>query len=200
MSDDSDFGKILTSGVACEGMAEYHTPIEIWGYRDEWPARFEAERERLDQQIGGQTLSIEHFGSTSVPGLAAKPIIDICPVVPDMAAARDCKSAMLDLGYQFNAERENWLAFERFDEGLDQQFNVHFHPAGSTRLERTLIFRDYLRDHSHARDAYATAKRHAAAVHPDDTSAYNDAKDDIAETIITAAREAGYEPEINTSG
>nr|WP_255473836.1 GrpB family protein [Salarchaeum sp. JOR-1] len=142
---------------------------------------------------------MEHFGSTSVPGLAAKPIIDICPVVPDMATARDCKSAMLDLGYQFNADRENWLAFERFDEGLDQQFNAHFHPVGSTRLERTLVFRDYLRDHPHARDAYATAKRHAAAVHPDDTSAYNDAKDDIAETIITAAREAGYEPEITTS-
>jgi GrpB-like predicted nucleotidyltransferase (UPF0157 family) len=175
-------------------MADYHTPIEILGYREEWPDLFEAERNRLAERIGGQTLSIEHFGSTSVPGLAAKPIIDICPVVLDMEAAHACRSPMSNLGYQFNAERENWLAFERYDEDARQQYNVHFHPADSERLERVLVFRDYLRDHVHARSAYAAAKRHAAAVHPTDTSAYNDGKDDIAECLITAAREAGYEP------
>jgi GrpB-like predicted nucleotidyltransferase (UPF0157 family) len=177
-------------------MADYHTPIEILGYRDEWPALFEDERSRLRKEVGDQTIAIEHFGSTSVPGLAAKPIIDICPVVPDMSAAHACKPALLDLGYQFNAERENWLAFERYD-GSSQQYNVHLHPRGSTRLERILLFRDYLRDHSHARAAYAAAKRHAAAVHPNDTSAYNDAKDDIAECLVTAARETGYEPIID---
>lgn len=175
-------------------MAEYHTPIEIWGYRDEWRTLFEEERDRLADRIGDRTVAIEHVGSTSVPGLAAKPIIDICPVVPDMDTALDCKPAMLDAGYRFNAERQNWLAFERYDEDRDQQFNVHFHPLGSARLERTLLFREYLRDHEHAREAYATAKRHAAAAHPHDPSAYNDAKDPIAECLITAAREAGYSP------
>lgn len=174
-------------------MADYHTPIEILGYREEWRTRFEAERDRLAERIGDRVIAIEHFGSTSVPGLAAKPIVDICPVVPDMDAARACRPAMDDLGYTFNAERENWLAFERYDDDRDQQFNVHFHPLGSARLERTLLFRDYLRDHEHAREAYAAAKRHAAAVHPDDPSAYNDAKDPIAECLVTAAREAGYE-------
>lgn len=151
-------------------MASYHTPIEIFGYRDEWETLFEDERDRLHRELDDKMISIEHFGSTSVPGLAAKPIIDICPIVPDMDAAHACKPIMLDLGYQFNAEREDWLAFERFDKDLQQQFNVHFHPYGSTRLERTLIFRDYLRSHPHAREAYAAAKRHAAAVHPNDTS------------------------------
>ena len=177
-------------------MADYHTPIEILGYREEWPALFDDERDCLAEAVGDRTISIEHFGSTSVPGLAAKPIIDICLVVPDMDAAHGCESALLDLGYQFIAERENWLAFERFDDDLRRQFNVHVHPYGSSRLERTMIFRDYLRDHPHAREAYASAKRHAAAVHPNDTSAYNDAKDPIAECLIAAAREAGYEPDI----
>lgn len=176
-------------------MADYHTPIEILGYREEWSERFEAERARLRERIGDRVVAIEHFGSTSVPGLAAKPIIDICPVPEEMDAARACKPALLDLGYRFNAERENWLAFERLDE-TGQQFNVHFHPLGSDHLERVLVFRDYLRDHPHARAAYENAKRYAAAAHPDDTSAYNDAKDDIAECLITAAREAGYQPSI----
>jgi GrpB-like predicted nucleotidyltransferase (UPF0157 family) len=177
-------------------MAEYHTPIEILGYREEWSELFEDERDRLSDAIGDHVTSIEHFGSTSVPGLAAKPIIDILSVVPAMDAAHACKPAMLDLGYQFNAERENWLAFERYDDEAEQQYNVHFHPSESDRFERTLIFRDYLRDHGHAREAYAAAKRHAAAVHPNDTSAYNDAKDPIAECLIVAAREAGYEPTV----
>lgn len=177
-------------------MADYHTPIEILGYRPEWRRLFGAERDRLDGAIGDHVVAIEHFGSTSVPELAAKPIIDVCPVVPDMDAAADCEPAMLDLGYEFNAERENWLAFERYDREAEQQYNVHFHPLGSERLERTLIFRDYLRDHHHAREAYARAKRHAAAAHPEDPSAYNDAKDHIAECLITAAREAGYEPSV----
>jgi len=95
------------------------------------------------------------------------------------------------LGY-----REEWLAFERDDDEERQQYNVHFHPRDSIRVERVLIFRDYLRDHPHARNAYEQAKRFAAAAHPNDASAYNDAKDDIAECLITAAREAGYEPEL----
>jgi GrpB-like predicted nucleotidyltransferase (UPF0157 family) len=178
-------------------MADHHTPIEIVGYREEWPERFAAERDRLRERIGDRVDAFEHVGSTSIPGLAAKPIVDICPAPPDMDAARDCKPAMLDLGYRFNAERENWLAFERLDDG--QQYNVHFHPRGSSRLERVLVLRDYLRDHPHACRAYATVKRHAAAAHPDDTGAYNDAKDDIVECLVTAAREAGYEPAIDGS-
>jgi GrpB-like predicted nucleotidyltransferase (UPF0157 family) len=102
--------------------------IEIVGYREEWPVLFRAERDRLEGRIGDHVVAIEHFGSTSVPGLAAKPIIDICPVVPDMDAARACKPAMLDSGYRFNAEREDWLAFERRDDA-GQQYNVHFHPS-----------------------------------------------------------------------
>lgn len=180
-------------------MAEYHTPIEILGYREAWADLFEDERERLRDAIGEHTIRIEHFGSTSVPGLAAKPIIDICPVVPNMEAAHACDPGLRELGYQFNAEREDWLAFERYDDGMAQQYNVHIHPRGSDRLERTLLFRDYLRDHPDAREAYAATKRHAAAVHPNDPSAYNDAKDPIAECLITAAREAGYEPSVGDS-
>lgn len=174
---------------------DYHTPIEIVGYREEWPALFDAERDRLREIVGDRTVAIEHIGSTSVPRLAAKPIVDVCPVVDDMDDAYDCKPDVLDAGYVFNADRENWLAFERLDDD-GQQYNVHFRLRGSTGLKRVLRFRDYLRDHPHARAAYATMKRHAAATHPDDTSAYNDAKDDIAECLITAAREAGYEPEV----
>lgn len=179
-------------------MDDPQRPLEILGHREEWEDLFEMERSRLADAIGDRVVAIEHFGSTSVPGLAAKPIIDILPIPPTMDVAHDCKPAMLDLGYQFNAERENWLAFERYDDELDQQFNVHFHTKGSTRLERVLILRDYLREHEHARKAYEYVKRHAAAEHPYEHSAYNDAKDDIAECLITAAREAGYEPAVSS--
>ncbi|PSP86826.1 hypothetical protein BRC90_12105 [Halobacteriales archaeon QS_4_69_34] len=128
----------------------YTTSISRSSATGTWPALSRAERDRLEGRIGDRVVAIEHFGSTSVPGLAATPIIDICPVVPAMDAACACKPAMLDLGYRFSAEREDWLAFERRDDA-DQQYSVRFHPLGSTRLERVLIFRDYLRDHPHAR-------------------------------------------------
>ncbi|MFC7136772.1 GrpB family protein [Halobaculum litoreum] len=180
-------------------VADYHTPIEVWGYRDAWADRFDAERDRLVDAFDDGVVAVEHIGSTSVPGLAAKPIVDICPVVPDMETAERQRSALESLGYEFNARREDWLAFERYDPDLPQQYNLHFHPTGSERLRRVLTFRDYLRDHDHARRAYESAKRHAAAAHPNDPSAYNDAKDDIAECLIVAAREAGYEPSFGSA-
>lgn len=176
-------------------MEPYHVPIEVVGYREEWPALFAAERNRLLEHLGEHVVAVEHVGSTSVPGLAAKPIVDLCPVVPDMEAAYACRPTMLDLGYQFNAERENWLAFERLDDD-GQQYNVHFHVQGTERLERVLLLREYLRDHEHARSVYASIKRLAAAAHPDDPSAYNDRKDDVVECLLTAAREAGHEERV----
>lgn len=167
--------------------------IEIVEYDRAWPERFEAEAARLRDEIGERVSRIEHVGSTSVPGLAAKPIVDICPMVPDMETAHECSERLRAMGYTLNAVREEkqWIAHERVDE-TGQQFNVHVR-ADPERIERYLRFRDFLRDHPDARDEYARIKRAAAAAHPHDVSAYTDEKTDFVESILERAREAGYE-------
>lgn len=90
-------------------------------------------------RIGDHVESIEHIGSTSVPGLAAKPIIDIRPVVSGMDAARACKPRILELGAQFTAERDHWLAFERYDEEAAQQYAVHIHPEAARKPTMSVV-------------------------------------------------------------
>ncbi|KZN24049.1 hypothetical protein A4G99_06150 [Haladaptatus sp. R4] len=171
--------------------------IEIVEYDPEWPVHFEREATRMEEILGEHVVSIEHIGSTSVPGLPAKPIVDICPVVSDMDEGRTCAELLQEAGYSPGEQDrpDDWISLGRnHDEG--QQFNVHIRPRYSDAVTRYLLLREYLRDHPEAREEYGEVKRKAAENHSTDITEYTRAKSDIIQSILECARNEGYDPKI----
>lgn len=167
-------------------------PVEIVSYDQGWPERFEAWRGRLAELLGPVALRIEHVGSTSVPGLAAKPVVDIQVSVADLSDedryVPPCEAA----GLQFRLRDDEHRYFQP-PPGQLRNVHVHVCQQGSKWERVHLLFRDYLRFSADAREAYATAKREAAAVWGNDRAAYTEAKSDVildtldqAETWATA--------------
>lgn len=173
----------------------YDMDLEVVAYDPEWPARFEREAERIKDAFGNEIIRIKHLGSTSVPELPAKPIIDIGIIMSDKCDIREQAEPLANVGYQFGADRDDWLQFHRWDDD-GQQFNVGVCSHDSARWRRNLVFRKYLRDYPEARTEYAAVKRKAAAEHPRDAPAYNDKKSETIESIIQRARRNGYEARI----
>ena len=170
--------------------------IEIVDYDSEWPVRFDDEAARMREILGDYVVSIEHIGSTSVPGLAAKPIVDICPVVSDVEKGRKCAELLDEAGY-YSGDKDRgdeWLELGRVADD-EQHFNIHVRPEGSDGVANYLLLRDFLRDHARYRDEYARVKRAAAERHPNDVGKYTREKSESIETILEKAREEGYESE-----
>jgi GrpB-like predicted nucleotidyltransferase (UPF0157 family) len=153
-------------------------PVRVVPYDPAWAGQFQAWRDRLAARLGATALRIEHVGSTSVPGLAAKPIVDIQVSVADMERedgyVPQCEAAGLQLR---SRDREH----RYFRPPADRPRDVHVHVcAAGRRWERVhLLFRDYLRANPPACDAYAAMKREAAALRRDDALAYTEAKNDL---------------------
>jgi GrpB-like predicted nucleotidyltransferase (UPF0157 family) len=148
--------------------------VEIVDYDPGWPAAYDVERERLAPLLGG--VDIHHFGSTSVPGLAAKPVIDMIALVPDLDApiATLVKSA----GYQFPPAFNATLIHRRFLCYPTASHRTHHLHLVDEReeLDLRLRFRDRLRADPALAQEYATLKRSLAARHSDDREAYTEAK------------------------
>lgn len=147
-------------------------------YSAAWPDEFEREAERLRALLGPELLIVHHIGSTSVPGLAAKPIIDLLPLVHDIDRLEAYNPIMVAAGYQVWGENE--LPGRRYftkDAAGVRTHNVHIYAAGHPEVTRHLAFRDYLRTHPAACVDYVAIKRAAYAQHPADIIAYNNAKD-----------------------
>jgi 16S rRNA processing protein RimM len=164
-----------------EGLIEPRPPIEVVDYDPSWPARFEAEAERLSAALGDVAVRIEHVGSTSVPGLAAKPTIDIQLSVVSFEPAEPYRQPLERLGYEFVADAEfpehrffgwPWRAQPR-------QVNLHVCEVGSEWERRHPAFRDRLRADPVARDDYARLKRALALEHGNDVESYAEAKTDF---------------------
>jgi len=161
-------------------------PVRVVPYDPAWPGRFQAWRDRLARRLGATALRIEHVGSTSVPGLAAKPIVDIQVSVADMdredTYVPPCQAAGLQLR---SRDREH----RYFRPPADRRRDVHVHVCTAGRhWERVhLLFRDYLRANPPACDAYAAMKREAAARWRDDRLAYTEAKSDLILDLLDQA-------------
>ena len=153
-------------------------PVRVVPYDPAWAGRFQAWRDRLAARLGATALRIEHVGSTSVPGLAAKPIVDIQVSVADMERedgyVPQCEAAGLQLRSRDHEHRY-------FRPPADRPRDVHVHVcAAGGRWERAhLLFRDYLRANPPACAAYTAMKREAAALWRDDSLAYTEAKNDL---------------------
>jgi GrpB-like predicted nucleotidyltransferase (UPF0157 family) len=164
--------------------------IKIVDYNPDWPQSFETHARIIADALGGSTLQIEHVGSTSVPGLAAKPIIDILVVVLDSADESAYLPQLEAAGYVLRVREPDWHE-HRMSRTSKQDMHVHVYSAGCPEIERVLTFRDRLRRNSDDRLRYERAKRELAAREWSDMNAYADAKTEVIESIIAASRAAG---------
>lgn len=166
--------------------SERFDPIKVVAYEQEWPAQFESWRELITEALKDAALRIDHVGSTSVPGLAAKPIVDVQVSVADMSDEEDYVPKLERLGVQLRSRDDLHRFFRPF---ADRPRDVHVHvcPAGSEWEREHLLFRDYLRAHPAACGIYADAKREASRVWADDGWAYTDAKSEVILNILTEA-------------
>jgi GrpB-like predicted nucleotidyltransferase (UPF0157 family) len=147
-------------------------------YSPDWPAAFAQEAERLRTLLGEELVTVHHIGSTSVPGLAAKPIIDLLPLVRRLAAVDGRTALFREAGYRDWGEYG--LPGRRFftrDHGEFRTHNVHIYQSDDPSVERHLAFCAYLRHHEPARREYEALKRAVYARHPADIEAYNAGKD-----------------------
>lgn len=152
-------------------------PVAIAEPDPDWPRIAAAYADQL-LVLGPVVVAVHHIGSTSVPGLAAKPIIDLMPLVGDLGALDARCADIVALGYAWHGEYG--IPGRRFctlDAAGTRRAHLHFFEPGSPHVARHLAFRDYLRAHPGIAAAYAREKRHAARLHPDNSHAYNDEKD-----------------------
>jgi len=165
--------------------------IEVVEYDPTWPDRFEAIRTRIAPALGALAIAIEHVGSTSVPGLAAKPVIDIDVVVADASSIPPATAALEGLGYEHLGQLgvRDREAFRR-PPGTERH-NLYVCPAGGEGLRNHLALRDHLRSHPEAVDAYAALKLRLATEMPG-IDAYVIAKTDL---IVSFLRAEGIEEE-----
>lgn len=155
-------------------------PIRIVPYDPSWPARFERERVALEEAIGRWTPGgIHHVGSTAVPGLDAKPIIDILVGVESLELAKPSFKPLAQLGYLYAPYRTEMMHWFCKPHPRRRTHHLHLVPVNSKRFADELSFRDFLRASPGAAKNYATLKRSLAARFRDDRDAYTEAKGDF---------------------
>jgi GrpB-like predicted nucleotidyltransferase (UPF0157 family) len=165
-------------------------PIEIEEYDPEWPARYEREAARVRSALGDRVVRLEHAGSTAVPGLPAKPIVDMLLEVPDSADERAYVPDMEEAGYVLRIREPEWFEHRVF-KGPETNINLHVFSAGCAEVDRMLLFRDWLRTSTRDRELYASAKRELAARDWKYVQQYADAKTTVVQEIMARAEAAG---------
>jgi GrpB-like predicted nucleotidyltransferase (UPF0157 family) len=155
--------------------------VELSPHRAEWADMAEAESARLKTVLGDNLIAVHHVGSTAIPGIMAKAIVDLMPMVRDLAALDARESAVRDLGYKWHGEFG--LEGRRFCTKADPKtgkriFQLHFFEEGNVNARNMLAFRDYLRAHPFIAKAYEMEKLRAASLQPNDTTLYNAEKND----------------------
>src|SRR5918911_5008403 len=135
--------------------------IKIVDYDPAWPEKFETHARVIAGALGRAALRIEHIGSTSVPGLAAKPIIDVLVVVPDSADESAYLPQLEAAGYVLRVREPDWNEHRMF-RTPEQDVHIHIYSAGCPEIERNLTFRDRLRQNIDDRRRYEQTKRELA--------------------------------------
>src|SRR5262249_32987869 len=163
-------------------------PVQIGPYDAAWPTAFEKERHLLASVLKPWLVgSIEHVGSTAVPGLAAKPVIDIMAAVDSLEASRPAINALKQLDYcywPYLAEEIHWFCKPS---PAHRTHHLHLVPFNSERWRRTLAFRDHLRTHPDVARQYAALKERLAVEHRFDREAYTQAKRTFIDSVVQIA-------------
>jgi len=161
--------------------------LEVVDYDDRWPGVFVEHCERIRQAVRAADVVIEHIGSTAVPALAAKPIIDIVVAVDDITAEEDYLEQLLEAGYLLRVREPG----HRLVRTLARDVHVHIFEKGDPAVDRYLVFRNRLRADAGDRALYAGTKRALIEQGFDDMNAYSDAKTDVVAAIMGRAADAG---------
>ena len=177
--------------ITIGGPQPLQRPIEIRESDPEWPRLYAAEEARIRSALGDRVIRIEHTGSTAVPGLPAKAIIDIVLEVRDTSVEPEYVPDLEAAGYVLRIREPDWFEHRLF-KGTDRDVNLHVFPASCEEVERMLLFRDWLRTHSDERMLYATVKRELAARDWKYGQQYADAKSAVVAEIMGRATSAGF--------
>jgi GrpB-like predicted nucleotidyltransferase (UPF0157 family) len=165
-------------------------PIVLQEPDPAWPLLYEREAARVRAILGERIVRLEHVGSTSVPGLAAKPIVDMLLVVTDSANEPSYVPDMEAAGYVLRIREPEWHEHRLF-KGPDTTINLHVFARGSTEIDRMLAFRDWLRQNDADRALYQRTKRELAARRWKYMQTYADAKSAVVEEILARALGGG---------
>ena len=161
-------------------------PIILVEHDEAWATQFEREAGRIRAALDTNALLVEHAGSTSVPGLAAKPIIDIVLAVPDSSDEDAYVRGLEAEGYTLRIREPDWYE-HRVLKKYDPNVNLHVFPAACVEIDRMIAFRDHLRTNEGDRELYERTKRQLASQHWAYVQDYADAKSDVVEEIIARA-------------
>lgn len=161
-------------------------PIRLEPYDPDWPVLFQKERQRLELRLGFR--AIEHISSTSVPDLAAKPILDVMVGFERLELGREALPALVEAGYHYVPAYEVAIPDRLFlFKGEPRTHHLHLTRVGSSFWNERLLFRDWLRAHPEDRQAYQTLKAELATRF-DDTNAYAEAKGPFVRGVLERAR------------
>jgi GrpB-like predicted nucleotidyltransferase (UPF0157 family) len=166
--------------------------VRLVPYDTTWPLEFAAEAERIERACNELPIKLEHIGSTSIPGLAAKPVIDILAGRPGNVPGERYVAAFKHIGYEhkgaYGIPGRNY-----FRKGVPRTHHVHLVNWSSGLWRDHLLFRDYLRAHPAIAREYETIKRELATMYLQDKEQYTDAKGPFVRSIVRRARDEGYE-------
>lgn len=186
--DAATYGEALAKMVV-DDLPPLTAPIEIRDYDSAWPQLYIREMDRVRRVLGGRVVRLEHVGSTSVPGLPAKPIVDMVLEVPDSADEPAYVPALDAAGYVLRIREPDWFEHRLF-KGPDTDVNLHTFSAGCSETDRMVLFRDWLRANAADCDKYAATKRELARRDWKFVQQYADAKSEVVAEIMARATAA----------
>ena len=161
----------------------HQAPVELVDYDPQWPELYQLEEAKVREALGDRVLRLEHAGSTSIPGIAAKPIIDIVLEVADTTDEDAYVPPLEAAGYVLRIREPEWFE-HRLLKGEAPSVNLHVFPTGCPEVERMLRFRDHLRANEADRELYLRTKRELAAQAWQHVQHYADAKSEVVAEIM----------------
>ncbi len=172
----------------CAVLGLEHDKVKLSPYQEEWAKLFEEEKKRLEEVIGENVLDIQHIGSTAVPSLKAKPILDIGVAVENFEKAFALVAPTESLGYTYRGEngipRRHYFVKGPPDK---RTHHIHMFEEVNEAWAKHLLFRDYLRTHPETAAAYGTLKEDLAKRYPRDREAYTDDKHEFIQEVLNEA-------------
>jgi GrpB-like predicted nucleotidyltransferase (UPF0157 family) len=182
-------GQIISAIV--EPRQPLNSTIHLAPYDPAWPSLFTRLRKEIGKALGNDILLLEHVGSTSVPGLSAKPIIDMVMAVADSSDEAAYVRPLQEKGYTLRIREPDWYE-HRLLKPPEAPANLHVFSAGCPEIEQMVLFRDWLRNHTDDRLLYEATKRDLAARTWEYTQNYADAKSEVVQAILARARRNQY--------
>ena len=185
--DDEERRDEELQGITVGTLEPHNAPITLAAYDADWPRLFDREADRLRSALGTVALRIEHVGSTSVPGLMAKPVVGVLLIVADSADEPRYAPQLEAAGYVLRIREPDWFEHRLFS-GPDTSVNLHVFSTAAAEVERMLRLRDRLRDDDAARDRYQRTKRELAQLTWRHVQDYADAKTAVINEILGDAK------------